>query len=356
MYAIIFLQPLFNAVHTQLHYSAYVEITRTASVTAAFTVLMLQLLLFLLTLARLKSIETEGIPDVPSFQIIVTKSGIKRLEDEIFDKITVLEKKYTGVNSVIIPDVTSDQYKISNLHMSQLQLDRPEVQIVPDRGLRVRQGVRCVVEGDYKIKALFFWVDGKITITTRFTLDLTAGVEDHTRNGKLAITSDTCQVTFHTFDADLHNLVFSAVAKLMRGTITDSVEGALCEQARQSFSEISIFERIPFEDRAEKDEIYPQVIFKPDRIEIYARLPKDKNSHPSPELTNTDNRMICFIVSKKLVENYSRKRKLDKIDVLRDVQKFLPVLNVNDADFKEMKDFFRMCSDLDVNKGLGPVF
>ena len=227
MYAIIFLQPLFNAVHTQSHYSAYVEITRTASNTAAFTVLMLQLLLFLLTLARLNSIETEGIPDVPSFQIIVTKSGIKRLEDEIFDKITVLEKKYTGANSVIIPDVTSDQYKISNLHMSQLQLDRPEVQIVPDRGLRVRQGVRCVVEGDYKIKALFFWVDGKITITTRFTLDLTAGVEDHTRNGKLAITSNRCEVTFHSFDADLHNLVFSAVAKLMRGTITDSVERAL---------------------------------------------------------------------------------------------------------------------------------
>jgi len=107
----------------------------------------------------------------PSLKIIINQSGVKKLEDVLHKKMRVFEEKLTNTDTITFPDISSSSYKITDLHLSELTLKRPGVQIVPGVGLKVCQNISSsVVEGDYEVKALFFWVNGKITMKTSLML------------------------------------------------------------------------------------------------------------------------------------------------------------------------------------------
>ena len=282
----------------------------------------------------------------PSLKIIINQSGVKKLEDVLHKKMRVFEEKLTNTDTITFPDISSSSYKITDLHLSELTLKRPGVQIVPGVGLKVCQNISSsVVEGDYEVKALFFWVNGKITMKTSLMLEVTVGVGNSVE-GQLAVVSKGCSVTFRSFHLDLHNSIYSAVASLMEGTITRQIEITVCEHVNKQFEDLNIMDNIPFQDSIEKES--PGVIFEADRIEFYARLTRDANLHQMPVITNQGNWEICLMLSKDLVKN-SGKEKMHKMEFLKKARKFVPALSEENLDFKEMENFLRICSDLNLD-------
>ncbi|XP_063690486.1 uncharacterized protein LOC134823063 [Bolinopsis microptera] len=250
---------------------------------------MMPLVFVFLTLASLHFITTECQQEavLPSLKIIINQSGVKKLEDVLHKKMRVFEEKLTNKGAIKFLDISSSSYKVTDLQVSEMTLKRPEIQIVPGVGLKVSQNISSsVVEGDYEVKAFIFWVNGKITMKMSLMLEVTAGV-DNLAEGQLAAVSKACSVTFRSFDLDLHNSIYSAVASLMEGTITRQIEIAVCEHVEKQFGDLNIIDNIPFQDSIEKDS--PGVIFEADRIEFYARLTKDTNLHQMPGKTNEGN-------------------------------------------------------------------
>ena len=295
------------------------------------------MLVFLFLFSSLQP--TDGISEVPTFEIIIYPSGIKKLEDSLYDRIATLEKNFTEVGSVALPDVSSSNYKLRNMQLTQLGLDRPEVQVIPDTGLRIRQSVsKCTVKADWEIKVLFFSHKGELVISTSFTVDVIGGVE-YTEKGGLAISDKSCSVTFHTFDINLHNLLFSTAAKLMKEKITTTVEEMVCEDVGKSFRDVSIMDQIPFA-KGGKFESRPSIIFKADRIEFSVRLTTDSNINPMPVLNNAEKRMICMTVSKKFIGNTLSETEMTEDTIIETVKKSLPILKDGDIDLKEIGDFF----------------
>ncbi|KAL5264941.1 hypothetical protein ACHWQZ_G005887 [Mnemiopsis leidyi] len=285
-----------------------------------------------------------GASDVPTFEIIIYPSGIKKLEDSLYDRVAAAGKNFTENGAVALPDVSSSSYKLRNMRLTGLGLDRPEVQVVPDTGLRIRQTVsKCTVKADYEIKVLFFSHDGELDITTSFTVDVMGGVE-YTEQGGLAISGRSCSVTFHTFDINLHNLIFSTAAKLMKEKITSTVEEMVCKEVGKSFRDFSIMDQIPFAKTGKFDNS-PTVVFKADKIEFSVRISSDSNINPMPVLDNAEKRMICLTVSKKFIGNTSDKTEMTADTIIETVKTSLPILKDGDVNFKEMGDFFVLCAD-----------
>ena len=310
---------------------------------------MLPLMFVILTLASLNFIKTDCQQEVvpPSFKIIINQNGIKKLEDLLHKGMGAFEEKLTDTGAITFPDVSSGKYKMTDMRLSELTLERPAVQIVPGVGLKLSQEVSSsVVEGGYGIKALFFWVNGKVTMKMSMMLEVTAGT-DLSAEGELTVASKACSVTFHSFDLDLHNGLYSAVASLMKGIITKQIETTICKQlVNKQFGDFNKMDKIPFTDLTEKGSA--KVIFKTEKIEFYARLTKDTNLHPMPGLTKEYDREICLILSKNLVKT-SGEKKMYKMEILKKARKFVPALSKENVDFKEMEHFYGICSDLDLN-------
>lgn len=278
----------------------------------------------------------------PSVELTLYEPGIAAVETELNQKVPEMEAELTNPDQVLSSSQSSDLYRMSDLHVTEVVLTRPQLQVVPGEGLRVSQGVSSlVVDGDYRVKALFFWMDGKLTLKTAF--DLTVLVEAVPNEaGGLKPEVKSCQMSFHSFDINLHNFFFSAIASLMKGDIEGSVKKTLCEKATKATNGIDIMKELE----------NPEATFGLNLISISGRLPEDTNETPMPEMVNSKDRMMCVMLSKDVVRTFSGKTSIDEHDAVEVAKKFVDILSRKNCDFQDTGNFVQICSSINVNNKL----
>ena len=274
-------------------------------------------------------------PPVPSLAIILNRELITKLEDVLERRMDVYKLQF--LNAVKIPDISSAGHKILNLCVSELNHNTPNIDIIPDTGLRIQQKIDPItVKGDYKKTVLVVPVNQSFALTTSLTLDLTVGLNGSPEHNKLTIEIKTFEMNFHSLDLDLNkNPILSEICSLFP-SINESIKGAIEKSIRavldSSFNGIDVMENMPISNESEGNAIRPEVVFKADRVEFYARLPWEEcirfiawhDPGNAPALPYGGARMVYLIVAKKIVEIIIGEENSHNLKRLMKVKKCLP--------------------------------
>ena len=278
---------------------------------------------------------------VPSLAIILNRGGIDRLEEEAQKRMFLYKKEFLiGPNAVIkIPDITKDRGdKITNLRVSDMELGRPGIEMVPETGIRMKQMVtKIVVQGNFDKTILFVPISKEFTLTTSLTVEVTVGLNGSTDGeSKLKIIIRTIKLDFHKLDLDLDNdPILTEITSLIpsiRGAIEKGIEKAIRDGMNKSLGDIDIMEKIHFRNEWDKDDIHPRAIFMADRIELNTRLPEEKNlsflEWHDPKnvstLPNNGTHMVYLIISKKMIEIILGGQLKNILSRLMKVKSFVP--------------------------------
>ena len=135
-----------------------------------------------------------------------------------------------ALTKLSIPDIKSKKFKVKNLKLESLSLDKPELSIVSNGLLWRNPNAHLKVSGDYSVKVGWWWKSGSLDLET--VMEIKAGAKITAKNGTLASYPTYCGVKFNKFDLNLHNGFYSWVARMMEGSITSEIKDALCYEVK----------------------------------------------------------------------------------------------------------------------------
>jgi len=248
-----------------------------------------------------------GPTDQESVRISFSQKGLDFGEDVAFYMIDIIQNI---AGKLTLPDVAGDSFKITNMKFGNLDLGKPEMTIVPNVGVKWKNGAAAIqIHGDWGVKT-WWWNYGSLTLTATLKVEAIAGIKEN--NGKFATEAKGCGVHFNSFSLDLHNAVYTFMAGLMEGYITPSIKDAVCGQINALLSttlnsvintlpqEIPIGDILDVEVAADSDPVFESTHF-----DVSARVIADSQTgdvvfpfDPQPMHDDGDaSQMICILLS-----------------------------------------------------------
>ena len=247
--------------------------------------------------------------DQESVRISFSQKALDFGEDVAFYMIDIIQK--VAVGKLSLPDISTDMFKANNLKFGALDLGKPEISIVPNVGLKWKNGnAHIQVTGGWGAKAGWWWTYGSLTLNANLAVEATAGIT--ARNGKLATAPKGCSVNFHSFNLDLHNAFFSWVVSLFEGYITPEIRSAVCNEVNKLLDTTvngviaSLPHDIPVADIMDVEiEADSDPAFSANAFDISARVSADSQGSdvvfpfsPDPIVSQMDTSlMACLLVS-----------------------------------------------------------
>jgi len=247
--------------------------------------------------------------DKESVRISFSQKALDFGEDVAFYMIDIIQKVAAGKLS--LPDISSDKFKANNLKFEAINLGKPEISIVPNVGLKWRNGNAHIrVNGDWAAKAGWWWTTGSMTLDANLAVEATAGIT--ASNGKLVTAAKGCSVHYNSFNLDLHNSFFSWVVSLFQGLITPEITSAVCDEINKLMGTTvngviaSLPHDIPVADIMDVEiEADSNPAFSASTIDISARVKADSQGSdavfpfsPEPIVNQMDTSlMVCVLVS-----------------------------------------------------------
>jgi len=247
--------------------------------------------------------------DQESVRISFSQKALDYGEDIAFYMIDILQK--VAVGKLSLPDISQDQFRATNLKFGALDLGKPEISIVPNVGLKWRNGnAKIQVTGGWAAKAGWWWTSGDMTLDATLAVEATAGIT--ASNGKLVTAPKGCSVHYHSFNLDLHNSFFSWVVSMFESYITPEITSAVCDEINKLLRTTvngvvaSLPHDIPVADIMDVEiEADSNPVFSSSGFDISARVIADQQGSdvvfpfsPEPIVSQMDTSlMVCLLVS-----------------------------------------------------------
>lgn len=244
-----------------------------------------------------------------SVRVSFSQKALDFAEDIAQLLINVVQDK--ALAQFTIPNISTNKFRLKNMQLKTLSLDKPELTIIPGVGLKwVNDDAGLTIKGDWSVKAGWWWTSGSLTLDTSMRIEAEAKIT--AKNGKLSTSPVDCDVDFNRFNLNLHNSFYTWIGGMMKSSITPEITKAVCNEIngllRTTANEAiaSLPHEIPvaglFDVKIEAD---TSPVFSSGHLDIHARVKADSQSSTttfpfSPEPMNSkmdDSYMACILVS-----------------------------------------------------------